>query len=249
LWAAIKNNAKSGLFSFINSDPDDTRIQELWHEHGGSMGYEEFRQKYIDNTPLLGLGESEDDILKRMGVYYNKPGNENAELSKRIETELRAEQQSTFNRIYEQLQQYGDLYTNDILEYNKTHPKLSDQLEHAQYLLDRRNEKSQEWYKIYGYAQRNGVNIPGYGDGAIVSKPTLAMIGERGEPEAVVPLGHETETSRALGLGGGITVQFGDIYVQGGENAGRDFINQVNEQLRNLEIRQLRGIGGTAWQH
>lgn len=248
LWTAIKNNAKSGLFSFINSDPDDTRLQELWYEHGGSMGYEEFKKKYIDNTPLFGIGESEEDILRRMGVYYNKPGNENAELSKKIETEQRAEQQSAFNRIYEQLQQYGDLYTNDILEYNKTHPELSDQLEHAQYLLDRRNEKSQDWYKIYGYSQRNGVNIPGFGDGAIVSKPTLAMIGERGEPEAVVPLGHETETSRALGFGGGVVIQFGDIYVSGSQDAGNEVIRNIDEALREWQLRQKRGIGGVAWQ-
>lgn len=248
LWTAIKNNAKSGLFSFINSDPDDTRLQELWYEHGGSMGYEEFKKKYIDNTPLFGIGESEEDILRRMGVYYNKPGNENAELSKKIETEQRAEQQSKFNRIYEQLQQYGDLYTNDILEYNKTHPELSDQLAHAQYLLDRRNEKSQDWYKIYGYSQRNGVNIPGFGDGAIVSKPTLAMIGERGEPEAVVPLGHETETSRALGFGGGVVIQFGDIYVSGSQDAGNEVIRNIDEALREWQLRQKRGIGGVAWQ-
>lgn len=248
LWTAIKNNAKSGLFSFINSDPDDTRLQELWYEHGGSMGYEEFKKKYIDNTPLFGFGESEEDILRRMGVYYNKPGNENAELSKKIETEQRAEQQSAFNRIYEQLQQYGDLYTNDILEYNKTHPELSDQLAHAQYLLDRRNEKSQDWYKIYGYSQRNGVNIPGYADGAIVTKPTLAMIGERGEPEAVVPLGHETETSRALGFGGGVVIQFGDIYVSGVQDAGNEVIRNIDEALREWQLRQKRGIGGVAWQ-
>ncbi|MGL4268007.1 MAG: hypothetical protein ACRCR7_12900, partial [Weissella cibaria] len=44
-----------------------------------------------------------------------------------------------------------------------------------------------------------GINIPGLAEGGIVTKPTLAVIGEAG-PEAVVPL------SKMGGMGGGITV-------------------------------------------
>ena len=44
-----------------------------------------------------------------------------------------------------------------------------------------------------------GINIPGFADGGIVTKPTLAMVGEKG-PEAVVPL------SKMGGMGGGVTV-------------------------------------------
>jgi SLT domain-containing protein len=40
-----------------------------------------------------------------------------------------------------------------------------------------------------------GINIPGFADGGIVTKPTLAMVGEKG-PEAIVPLG------RGGGVGG-----------------------------------------------
>jgi len=40
-----------------------------------------------------------------------------------------------------------------------------------------------------------GINIPGFADGGIVTRPTLAMVGERG-PEAIVPLG------RGGGVGG-----------------------------------------------
>ena len=44
-----------------------------------------------------------------------------------------------------------------------------------------------------------GINIPGLAEGGIVTKPTLAVIGEAG-PEAVVPL------SKMGGMGGGVTV-------------------------------------------
>jgi hypothetical protein len=44
-----------------------------------------------------------------------------------------------------------------------------------------------------------GINIPGFADGGIVTKPTLAMVGEKG-PEAIIPL------SQMGGMGGGVTV-------------------------------------------
>ena len=44
-----------------------------------------------------------------------------------------------------------------------------------------------------------GINIPGFADGGIVTKPTLAMVGEKG-PEAIIPL------SQIGGMGGGVTV-------------------------------------------
>ena len=44
-----------------------------------------------------------------------------------------------------------------------------------------------------------GINIPGLADGGIVTRPTLAMVGEKG-PEAIIPL------SQMGGMGGGVTV-------------------------------------------
>ena len=44
-----------------------------------------------------------------------------------------------------------------------------------------------------------GINIPGFADGGIVTRPTLAMVGENG-PEAIIPL------SQMGGMGGGVTV-------------------------------------------
>ena len=43
-----------------------------------------------------------------------------------------------------------------------------------------------------------GLDIPGFADGGIVTRPTLAMVGEKG-PEAIIPLSQ-------MGSGGGVTV-------------------------------------------
>ena len=53
----------------------------------------------------------------------------------------------------------------------------------------------------------NPPNIPHLAKGGVVSKPTLALIGEDG-PEAVVPLGKKNAPRGKLGLGSG-----GDTYV------------------------------------
>jgi len=49
-----------------------------------------------------------------------------------------------------------------------------------------------------------GINIPGFANGGIVTKPTLAMVGEKG-PEAIIPL---TGPNAGAGIsgGGGVTV-------------------------------------------
>jgi hypothetical protein len=55
----------------------------------------------------------------------------------------------------------------------------------------------------------NPPNIPHLAKGGIVSKPTLALIGEDG-PEAVVPLGRKNAPKGSIGLGGG---GGGDTYI------------------------------------
>lgn len=88
------------------------------------------------------------------------------------------------------------------------------------------------------YAERNDVSgIPRFGDGGIVTRPTLAIIGEKG-PEEVRPVGSS----------GGLVVQFGDIYVNGPQDAGTAVVRQIDEALRSYQLQQVRGTGGIAWQ-
>lgn len=95
---------------------------------------------------------------------------------------------------------------------------------------------------------------PAMASGGIVTRPMHALVGEAG-PEAVIPLSGGTLDALArrlseAGGGGGLTV--GSITINAGAGAnGReianDFISTIDERLRNLQIAQARGIGGTAW--
>ena len=64
-----------------------------------------------------------------------------------------------------------------------------------------------------------GINIPGFAEGGIVTKPTLAMVGEKG-PEAIVPLGKGIS-------GGGVTVN-----VTGGLSTSAEIGQAVVNALR-----------------
>lgn len=104
-----------------------------------------------------------------------------------------------------------------------------------------------EWYnsltdaeRMELYAERNhDVKIPRFGTGGIVTKPTLAIVGENG-PEKITPLSQDS--------GAAVEIRFGDIYVNGTQNAGAEVVRQIDEALRIWQIQQRRGIGGVSWQ-
>lgn len=76
--------------------------------------------------------------------------------------------------------------------------------------------------------------ILGFAEGGIVTRPTLAMVGEGGEPEAIIPLSR----MRAMG-GGGVTVVLqGDFYTTAevAERFGNEIARIIKNQL-NLGIR------------
>lgn len=89
----------------------------------------------------------------------------------------------------------------------------------------------------------------GYATGGIFNRPTYALIGEDGA-EAVMPLEKNTgwidRLAERLG-GGGVVIQFGDIHVNGTENVGREVVAQIDSALRQYQIQQQRGVGGTGW--
>ena len=89
----------------------------------------------------------------------------------------------------------------------------------------------------------------GYATGGVIDKPTYALIGEDGA-EAVMPLEKNTgwidQLAERLG-GGGVVIQFGDIHVNGKEEVGREVVAQIDTALRQYQIMQQRGVGGTGW--
>jgi hypothetical protein len=90
----------------------------------------------------------------------------------------------------------------------------------------------------------------GYATGGIFNRPTYALIGEDGA-EAVMPLEKNTGWIDRLAdrlNGNGITIQFGNIYVTGAKDAGREVVAQIDTALRQYQIMQQRGVGGLGWQ-
>lgn len=92
-------------------------------------------------------------------------------------------------------------------------------------------------------------SMRGYATGGIFDRPTYALIGEDGA-EAVMPLEKNTGWIDRLAdrlNGNGITIQFGNIYVTGAKDAGREVVAQIDTALRQYQIMQQRGVGGSGW--
>ncbi|MBO5921727.1 MAG: phage tail tape measure protein [Bacteroidaceae bacterium] len=107
-------------------------------------------------------------------------------------------------------------------------------------------ENNQPQITISGHSRGGSYSRYAMAEGGIVTRPTRALIGENGV-EAVIPLENNTGWADRLAelIGGrSVVYQFGDIYVQGGADAGRDFIRQIDSALRQYQIEQQRGIGG-----
>ncbi len=95
-----------------------------------------------------------------------------------------------------------------------------------------------------GGGSGGGSGVPHMADGGIVSKPTLALIGEGRESEAVIPLSKLADMQR----GGGISVSFAPvIQMQGGGDAYdqvrrglADGAENLKRQLEQLQSQQRR---------
>lgn len=93
-------------------------------------------------------------------------------------------------------------------------------------LINAINEVARKGAGAVGFNAPQIPNVPMLAQGGIVTRPTLAMVGEGGEPEAVIPL------SKLGGAGiGGITINImGGNYLS--EDAGLALGNQIIEVLR-----------------
>ena len=102
---------------------------------------------------------------------------------------------------------------------------------HTGYVYDSFGNYTAE-YEKYG-------NIPKYGDGGRVTRPTLAIVGEK-EPETIVP------DSKRGQLG---NVTYNVTFNVDGYSIKDDasFIEQMSRKLEELRIKQSRAMGGAAW--
>ena len=90
---------------------------------------------------------------------------------------------------------------------------------------------------------------PAMAVGGIVTRPTRALIGEAGA-EAVLPLERNTGwidllANKLNGAGAGGNNYYFTINAPSGN--ANDIVSAIDEALRNLQISQARGIGGTGW--
>lgn len=115
--------------------------------------------------------------------------------------------------------------------------------ENFEYLW-RMNNAADPAGNIDSYVNKYGTRgVPIFGNGGIVDRPTLAVVGDDGR-EAIVPLDKDSAIGRRFG---GVSISFGNIYVQGGKNAGQEVVRQIDEALRIYQIQQGRGIGATGY--
>lgn len=120
--------------------------------------------------------------------------------------------------------------------------------------------------RVYDLLHPNGGEVdisvtpndePGAATGAYITRPTRLLTGEGGKKEVVLPLEQNTGWADILaaklqnvGVGGGLIIN--NLTINAGNDAdARDlahaFIAEVDTELRNYQINQSRGIGGTGW--
>lgn len=91
-----------------------------------------------------------------------------------------------------------------------------------------------------------------YARGGIFTAPTRAIIGENGA-EVLLPLENNTHWMDVLASkigGGGMTIGAINVEVTGIDGAreiGNEIVRRIDEALRNYQINQDRGVGGTGW--
>lgn len=114
---------------------------------------------------------------------------------------------------------------------------------HPDFSGDSMIDESSVWYP----------QVPAMATGGIVQHPTRALIGENGA-EIVLPLERNTGWMDQLaarinagGATGGIRIDTITVNVTGTEQTGRAVVEQIDNALRQYQIQQQRGIGGTGW--
>ena len=112
-------------------------------------------------------------------------------------------------------------------------------------------EQLGEW--IYDLTHGRSDENEHFATGGIVRSPTRALIGENGA-EIVLPLERNTGWMDQLaarinagGATGGIRIDAITVNVTGTEQTGRAVVEQIDTALRQYQIQQQRGVGGTGW--
>ena len=93
-------------------------------------------------------------------------------------------------------------------------------------------------FDINEYRRQNG--LPMFGDGGRVTRPTLAIVGEK-EPETIVP------DSKRGEFGNKTIIQKVEIIIQGAGKDKYEIAEETSRELAELSVRQQRALGGAGW--
>lgn len=145
-------------------------------------------------------------------------------------------------------QAWAEMFIGDI-DYDATASEVIRRLGEAfVHNFAHSPEQLGEW--IYDLTHGGGDENEHFATGGIVRHPTRAMIGENGQ-ELILPLENNTgwmdQLARRISGAGGLTIGSINVNVTGTDEIGREVVAQIDSALRQYQIQQQRGIGGTGW--
>jgi hypothetical protein len=85
---------------------------------------------------------------------------------------------------------------------------------------------------VQGASSMAGISIPGAANGAVVTSPTIAAVGEGGETEAIMPLSKLQGMLDTSAAGGTITVDVKDQVLRGGDIHTSYHVSQRKQRRR-----------------
>lgn len=146
---------------------------------------------------------------------------------------------------------WAEMFIGDI-DYNDTAYEVLRRLGEAfAYNFTHSFSNLGEWIGETAYdVFHGGGDNEHFASGGIVRHPTRAMIGENGA-EVVLPIENNTgwmdQLARRINSRGGLTIGSINVNVTGTEKIGREVVAQIDTALRQYQIQQQRGTGGTGW--
>jgi phage-related minor tail protein len=145
-------------------------------------------------------------------------------------------------------QAWAEMFIGDI-DYDATASEVIRRLGEAfVHNFAHSPEQLGEW--IYDLTHGRSDENEHFATGGIVRHPTRAMIGENGQ-ELILPLENNTgwmdQLARRISGAGGMQIGAITVNVTGTEQVGREVVAQIDTALRQYQIMQQRGVGGTGW--
>lgn len=202
------------------------------------------------------LLEAASKIITALCDYFSKPQNiqKIKDAASAILTKLGEGLKDMIGNLIPFMQDiaksWAEMFIGDI-DYNDTAYEVLRRLGEAfAYNFTHSFSNLGEWIGTTAFDMTHGGgDNEHFATGGIVRRPTRAMIGENGS-ELILPLennvGWMDQLARRIN-GGGFNIGSIVVNVTGTEEIGREVVQQIDTRLRQYQIMQQRGTGGTGW--